>query len=237
MTFRGSVGAAVRASLVDRAEPDLTPPDRAELVRRRVVAGITLALGTVLLFFSLAPRSGDPLFYALTAGVAVTWTVGGLLSGPLHLGRASAGDTPHRPILVPLVTGLLLAATFVLGALVVREIPPLREPVERLLAHARHGSLAPVAVVTIANGVAEEIFFRGGLYAAAGRRHPVAVSTVVYALVTCATGNPMLVFAALILGLVLALQRRASGGLLAPIITHVTWSTAMLLALPPLFPG
>jgi uncharacterized protein len=46
----------------------------------------------------------------------------------------------------------------------------------------------------------------------------------------------MLVFAALTLGLVLGLQRRASGGILAPILTHVTWSTTMLYALPPLFP-
>ena len=45
----------------------------------------------------------------------------------------------------------------------------------------------------------------------------------------------MLVFAAFTLGLVLALQRRASGGILAPIITHVTWSLLMLFLLPPLF--
>jgi membrane protease YdiL (CAAX protease family) len=54
----------------------------------------------------------------------------------------------------------------------------------------------------------------------------------VYALATIATLNPMLVFAALTLGAVLALQRRASGGILAPMITHVTWSTMMLLVLP-----
>jgi len=42
----------------------------------------------------------------------------------------------------------------------------------------------------------------------------------------------MLVFAALFLGLVLGLQRRTSGGILAPIITHVTWSMILLFALP-----
>jgi membrane protease YdiL (CAAX protease family) len=50
-----------------------------------------------------------------------------------------------------------------------------------------------------------------------------------------ATGNPRLVFAAATLGLVLGLQRRASGGVLAPILTHITWSTLMLFVLPPLF--
>ena len=49
-----------------------------------------------------------------------------------------------------------------------------------------------------------------------------------------ATANPMLVFAALLLGFVLALQRRASGGILAPILTHITWSATMLFALPAL---
>jgi uncharacterized protein len=44
----------------------------------------------------------------------------------------------------------------------------------------------------------------------------------------------MLVFAALTLGLLLGLQRRATGGILAPILTHITWSTTMLFALPAL---
>jgi membrane protease YdiL (CAAX protease family) len=94
-----------------------------------------------------------------------------------------------------------------------------------------------LVLITVANGLTEEVFFRGALYAAIGARHPVLISTAVYAVATVATGNPMLVFAALTLGLVLGLQRRASGGLLAPMLTHVTWSVSMLLALPPLFAG
>jgi membrane protease YdiL (CAAX protease family) len=45
----------------------------------------------------------------------------------------------------------------------------------------------------------------------------------------------MLGFAAVVLGAVVGLQRRASGGILAPILTHVTWSLSMLFALPVLF--
>jgi hypothetical protein len=37
------------------------------------------------------------------------------------------------------------------------------------------------------------------------------------------------------MGPLLALQRRASGGLQAPALTHLTWSTLMLRYLPPLF--
>jgi uncharacterized protein len=83
--------------------------------------------------------------------------------------------------------------------------------------------------------MAEEVFFRGALFAAVGRRHPVLVTTLVYTAVTVATRNPMLVFAAATLGTVLALQRRTSGGILAPLITHVTWSVMMLYLLEPLF--
>ena len=79
------------------------------------------------------------------------------------------------------------------------------------------------------------MFFRGGLFAAIGRRRPVLISTLVYAVATVATANPMLVFAALVLGCLLGLQRRASGGVLGPILTHITWSSAMLFLLPPLF--
>jgi uncharacterized protein len=116
----------------------------------------------------------------------------------------------------------------------VREIPALRDLVNSVLAHARYGDTTVIAAVTVLNGIAEEIFFRGALFAAIGRRHPVAISTLVYAAATIATANPMLVFAALTLGLLLGLQRRATGGILAPILTHITWSTTMLFALPAL---
>jgi membrane protease YdiL (CAAX protease family) len=89
--------------------------------------------------------------------------------------------------------------------------------------------------VAVANGVAEEIFFRGAVFAAATRHLPVVVSTLVYTATTVATGNLILVFAAIAVGLVLGLQRRATGGVLAPTITHVTWSLLMLLVLPLFF--
>ena len=42
----------------------------------------------------------------------------------------------------------------------------------------------------------------------------------------------MLSFAAVLLGIVVGFERRASGGILAPILTHITWSLSMLLVLP-----
>jgi hypothetical protein len=130
-----------------------------------------------------------------------------------------------------------LAGVFVLGALIVRDIPPLRDSVDEVSAHAAYGNLAAVTVITVVTGIAEEIFFRGGLFAAIGQRHPVAISTAGYVLATVATGNVMMVFAAAVVGVVLGLLRRASGGILAPMIAHVTWSLPMLYLLPVLFAG
>jgi hypothetical protein len=43
------------------------------------------------------------------------------------------------------------------------------------------------------------------------------------------------VIAALFMGGLFAMQRRATGGLQAPLLTHLTWSTLMVRYLPPLF--
>ena len=103
-----------------------------------------------------------------------------------------------------------------------------------IIDYADQGSLPLLAVITAVNGVAEELFFRGAAYAAI-TRHPVLWTTVAYAVATLATGNVMLSFAAVLLGLVVGLERRASGGILAPILTHCTWSLTMLVALPLVF--
>jgi membrane protease YdiL (CAAX protease family) len=234
MAWPTRINRALRESFVDPVARDHTETD-AEFRRRRVIVAVVLVIGAVLLGISLAVRPGDVVFYPLTLLVALVWTVGGLLSGRLRLGYLPVRGSLRRPVLNGLLTGLTAGLVFVAGGLVVRQIPSLHGQVEHVLAHARYGSLSLVAVITLLNGIAEEIFFRGGLYAAIGRRHAVTVSTLVYALATVATLNPMLIFAALTLGAVLALQRRASGGILAPVITHITWSTMMLFLLPPLF--
>lgn len=232
-TLHERIARAIAPALVEKVPRDHEQSDR-EFLRRRVVVAITLVVGATLLGFLLAVRPGDGLFYPLSLLVALTWVIGGFLSGPLHLGYLPFRGSLRRPVITPVVVGLAAGAVFVVGALVVREIEPLRSYVVDVLQHARKGSLAWIAVVTLVSGAAEEVFFRGGLFAAIGRAYPVPISAAIYALATAATRNPMLVFAALVLGVVLGLQRRASGGILAPMITHVTWSAIMLFVLPPL---
>lgn len=224
---------------LQRALWDVVPRDHHDtptaLRRRQAVTVAFVVLGGTVLGLSLRIEPGSPWFYPATFGLALVWTVGALLSGPLHLGRiADPAGRHRRPVVVPVLVGLGLAGIFVLGGLVVREIPWLDEQVRSVLDFADQGAIPLVVLVTAVNGVAEELFFRGAAYAATPR-HPVPVTTVAYALATLATGNVMLAFAAIVLGVVVGLQRRASGGILAPILTHVTWSLTMLFALPALF--
>ena len=229
----GEVRAFVRAALVDPVPRDHHESDEA-FRRRRWVAGITLVAGAAVLGWALRIEPGDRLFYVATIALAGVWALGAVLSGPLHLGRAHTrtGSTDSRAVVQSLALGVLLLALFLAGALVVAHVPFLREPVDELLDHAQVGSLPLVAAITAVNGIAEELYFRGALYAAIGRRHPVLVTTVVYTLVTVPAGIPLLVLAAAILGLVVGLQRRVTGGILGPTITHLTWSLGMLFLLP-----
>jgi uncharacterized protein len=205
-------------------------------LRRRLVTGLFVVLGAGVLGWSLQIRAGDNLFYVATLLLAATWTVGAFASGPLHLGRIRGADADRlrRPVAGAVLLGLALAGLFVVGALVVREVPFLDRQVSSVLEYADQGVTPVLLLVTVVNGVAEELFFRGAVYAAVPR-HPVAVTTVAYVVATLATGNVMLGFAAILLGVVVGLERRASGGVLAPVLTHVTWSVVMLFALPLLF--
>lgn len=205
--------------------------------RRQLVTVLFVLLGAVVLGLSLRIAPGNSLFYPATLGLAAVWAVGAFASGPLHLGRIDVGEALRRPILQPILLGLALAAVFAVGGLLVHAIDllnPLDTQVTRVLDHADQGTGLLTLLVTVVNGVAEELFFRGAVYAAIPNR-PVVWSAVVYTIATLATGNLMLVFAALVLGVVVGLQRRASGGILAPILTHVTWSAVMVYALPAIF--
>jgi membrane protease YdiL (CAAX protease family) len=232
----GRLFGVVRPILVDKVERDHRQSDRAFL-RRRVVVALTLAVGATLLWLSFSVEPGDPAFYPLTLGLAAAWLVGSLASGPLHLGHIWFRGSLRRPVLTPILVGLVLSGFFVLGALVARMVPAFADLTTDVLAYARFGILPVVVFITLVNGIAEELFFRGALYAAVGLRHPVLISTAAYTAATVAGGNLMLVLAAAILGTVVGLQRRAGGGVLAPILTHITWSITMLFALPPLFAG
>lgn len=223
------------SSLTVKVPRNHREPDESFARRRRVVALFSVA-GAGMLGLSLSSRPGSRTFLASTFAVAGTWVAGGFASGPLHLGYIQDSDhTLRRPVITPIATGGCAFAVFYAGALAARHVPVLDDALRSVLRFADKGSTPLVLLTTLANGAAEEVFFRGAVYAAVGDRHPVAVSTAVYTLATVATRNPALVLAGGVMGTLFGLQRRASGGIQAPILTHLTWATLMLRYLPPLF--
>jgi membrane protease YdiL (CAAX protease family) len=231
--YDAAVLPELRRAVTNVAVPHNEPP--AVVRRRRIVVGITLVIGAAVLGLSLRRAPGESLFYWLTLALASVWIVGASLSGPLHLGGINWRGRNQRPVITGTATGLLVGGAFVLGGLVAREIPAVSALITRVLMFAHQGSFWLVVVITVVNGAAEEVFFRGALYTALGRHRPLVISTILYTCSTMASGNPMLGFAAIILGAVCAWERRATGGVLAPVLTHVVWGLIMVLALPPLF--
>jgi len=227
-------GRPLSTWLIDKAPRDHRETGAAFRRRRRVVGAASVA-GAGLLGLSLSTRPDSPEFYGLTLGVAATWLGGGAASGPLHLGWMPGDSAHRRPVVVPILLGAGAFAAFYAAALAARRVPGLRGAVASALRYAEQGRGPLVLLTTLANGAAEEVFFRGALYAAVGARCPVAKSTAVYALATTTTGNPALVLASVPMGVLFALQRRATGGIQAPLLTHVTWSALMVRYLPPLY--
>lgn len=233
-TAKPSLAQQLKQTLVTECVLEQEPPS--VIRRRRVVVAVVLVVGASVLGLSLTREPGDPSFYWLTLTLAATWAGGALLSGPLHLGGICFWGRNQRPVISGTVVGLALGAVFIVGALIAREIPVIADFIRGVLEFANAGGNLPLVVlITVVNGLAEEMFFRGALYTSLGRFYPVAVSTVLYIVATMASGNPMLGFAAVILGLVCAWERRATGGVLAPMLTHFFWGLVMVLALPPLF--
>ena len=216
------------------AVPHHEPP--AVIRRRRIVVAVVLVIGAALLGYSLTRPPGDASFFWLTLALAGVWAAGALVSGPLHLGCVRFRGRNQRPVITGTAVGVVVGCAFIVGGLIAREIPGVREYITRVLEFANYGPLALVVFITVINGIAEEMFFRGALYSALGKVYPVVISTVAYVIATAVTtGNPMLGFAAVILGAVCAYERRATGGVLAPMLTHFFWGLIMVLALPPMF--
>ncbi|PWJ24702.1 hypothetical protein ATK17_0802 [Branchiibius hedensis] len=198
--------------------------------RAAAVCLAALVLGTVLLHESLTSEPGRGGFYPASVALAVTWAGGAFLAGGMPRDLSTYAD---RPAWVPgLALGAGLVAIFTLGGFVVGLVPAINAAIRDVLAYSARGSFLAVLVIAIGTGACEELFFRGALFSLLEGRQPVVATTAIYTLVTCATGNVMLVFAAALLGGLTARQRQITGTVLAPILTHGLWSLGMVLILP-----
>ncbi len=214
--------------------PAISGPDGS--MPPQVVIATTLVVGTAVLGITLAVSSGSVAFYALGIVLAATWIVGAACAGPFRWSARERGIDLRIDVGLPIVLGAAVFGGFVVAKLLVDQIPYLADYVADVLARAHDGRSGVVLVVALFNGLAEEVFFRGVVQSAFAARFgtgpAVWWATLVYAAVTVATLNPALVVAALALGAILAVERRFVGGVLGPILTHVVWSTLIILLLP-----
>lgn len=172
-----------------------------------------------------------PAWPVLVALTVLTWPLAVLGLGGAEL-RARLRPTP-RLVVMGLAVGVLLYGLLRLGALVTRPTPLW----EQVTAVAELAGEAPPLVATLAVlgliAPAEEVLWRGVVFAAAERWTgrgwgPVAASTLAYAATVGCSGNPVLPLAAAGCGLVWARQRQVTGSLVPALVGHALWSTLAL---------
>jgi CAAX protease family protein len=204
-------------------------------VRRRVVIATGIA-GAGLLGASLSSPPGSRRFYLLATGLAGAWAAGALGSGAVPSGRHD-GQRQQRghDLAGAVLTGAGAFGLSYGAARIARHIPLLDRAIRGALRYEHRGSTPLVLLIASANAVAEELFFRGALWALVADSHPVATTTLGYAAATATTGNPALLLAGAVTSVLFGLQRRASGSAVAPALSHLTWSLLMLRYLPPVF--
>ena len=177
----------IRRGIVNVAVPHNEPPGVVR--RRRIVVAIVLVLGVAALGMALRRHPGEPAFYWWSLTLAGVWALGAFVSGPLHLGGARWRGRNQRPVVTGTFIGLLLGGVFVVGGLIARQIPVVAEPITRVLAYTEQGSWRLTMAVALLAAIGEEMFYRGALYTALGRHHPLLVSTLIYVIATLASGK------------------------------------------------
>ncbi len=206
----------------------------AQQAPRKVLArcALVVAAGAAGLNASLRLDHSSSWFPLAALGVALIWAVGAWWSGWPGLGCKAAVTCWSRQVACPMLAGVLLALPFLAGALLAQRIDSWAAQVHDVLGFTQSGSLLQLSATTLLSGIAEELFFRGSLYNALPQRYQVAGSTALYLMVTLLTGNLMLTLAAAAVGAVASWQRQTRGTVMAPILTHLTWSMIMLHVLP-----
>ncbi|MCU1400636.1 MAG: hypothetical protein JWN62_3745 [Acidimicrobiales bacterium] len=215
--------------LAESGQPELTVRGH-----RSAIVWFALIGGGALIAATLRVQRNSAAFYAAGFGLAAVWVLSAwAAAGRIQLtqrGRAVEGAS------IGALIGVLTFGVFVGADEVGRRNSFLAGPIRNVLGKADSGSLVFVLALALVNAVAEEVFFRGTLFDALSHRTGPGVagsiSVALYVAVTAVGGNTALTVAALVMGAVFVAERIFTRGLLAPIVTHLTWSTLVLLLLP-----
>jgi hypothetical protein len=136
-------------------------------------------------------------------------------------------------------SGVLLGAVTHIGAaLLFRWFPAIEASVRALYVQASVDNRADLILLGLVGVVviAEEIIWRGAVYRRLAERFPgwraIVLASLCYTSSTLGLMNPMLVVAALMMGLAWTLLAARSGRLVAPLLSHLTWDLIVLVLYP-----
>jgi membrane protease YdiL (CAAX protease family) len=231
-----SAYAARMSHPTDRPPPEA--PTRPGWVPRRPAPGArpswavpAALLATAAVYLAAFLLQVVPFWPAMAALAALSWWAGWHPFLPARLrptGRLAAMGA---------ASGLGLYALSCAVAVVARQTP-LWAGVQDVTGLAGSVPLAlAVLLVAAVTSPAEEVLWRGAVFARATRRlgpgwRPVAATTGLYAAVVALTGHLVLVLAALACGTVWARQRQVTGSLVPGIASHAVWASLLLLYVP-----
>jgi membrane protease YdiL (CAAX protease family) len=235
-TMPASAYAARMSHPTDRPPPEA--PTRPGWVPRRPVPGARPAwavpaalLATAAVYPAAFAFRVVPFWPAMVALAALSWWAGWHPFLPARL-------RPNWQLgAMGAVSGLGLYALSCAGAAVARQTP-LWAGVQEVTDLARSVPLVVAVLLVVAvTSPAEEVLWRGAVFARATRRlgpgwRPVAATTGLYAAVVALSGQPVLVLAALACGAVWARQRQVTGSLVPGVVSHAVWASLLLLYVP-----
>jgi membrane protease YdiL (CAAX protease family) len=190
-----------------------------------------LAFGAALAAVAWATMflGGRRRFWARAALAAAAIAVYAVAVDGAAIGHLFAHGTWWVEILIGLAGGAVLYAVFWVGEqLLVLVLPSLAAEVGDLYAvrgETRPGYM-PLVLAVAAPG--EEIFFRGFLQ----HRGGVLVALAVYGAVHLPERKWILVIAALVGGAFWGGMFALTGGLVAPVVAHLTWDMAIIVVAP-----
>ena len=221
------------ASLTSSSPPAEPPTVDAPAARRRrrVVVAVTIVVGTALLAATLRVEHGSAWFSVLGLLVAATWTIGSFVSGPIPF-QPRPRSACAAPSSGPSSLGVAAFVAFLVAYLVARHLPLVGPALDGVLDTADAGPIAARAARRAGQrrrrgAVLPRRAPRRARAAPAGDRHDDRLRRRHGGHRERRPRHRRRRD-----GRALRLERLSTRGVLAPIVTHVTWTTLMVLALP-----
>ena len=165
----------------------------------------------------------------LAAVLAGVWLVGGLFAGPQHLGRLVAAGSIAS---CRSCSAWSPSRSSRSARRIVSWIGPLHHAVIDVVSRADTGSRALVVAITVVNGIAEEVFFRGAVYRLSVHAGRLLDHRLLRRRHGCRRQRDAGAGRGTDGRRLVALERRATGGILASALTHITWSVLVIFLLP-----